>query len=87
MLFESLAGGAASHRLALTCELSRRFLLLLEHFTRIESTWTLIDHAEAKLGHKAATQDDVEVLYRVVLIEYDHASGALHDLEVITNNL
>ena len=86
MLFESLAGSATSHRLALTRELPRRFLLLLKHFTSVESTWARIEHTEAKLGHKEATQDDVEVLYLVILIEYDHASGALHDLEVIANN-
>ena len=86
MLFESLAGSATSHRLALTRELPRRFLLLLKHFTSVESTWARIEHTEAKLGHKEAAQDDVEVLYRVVLIKYDHASGALHDLEVIANN-
>ena len=87
MLFKSLAGRTACHRLALARKLSRRLLLFLKHFTCIEPTWPLVKQAKAKLCHKRAFQDDVEILYWVVLVEYDHASGAVYDLEVFTNHL
>ena len=86
MLFESLAGSTTRHRLAFACKLSRRLFLFLKHLTCVEPTWTLIKHAKTKLGHKRAFQDDVEILYWIILIEYDHASSAVYDLEVFTNH-
>ena len=86
MLFESLAGITSCHRLALARKLSRRLLLFLKHLTCVEPTWTLIKHAKAKLGHKRAFQHDVEILYWIILIEYDHASGAVYNLEVFANH-